>query len=131
MSIFDKMFGGGEKEEKKEPNLNWVSLVEVSQLDVAEMESEHQVVAILKHSTRCGISRMVLRQFENSYDLPEDAAVRLYFLDLLSYREISNEIARRFSVTHQSPQLIVLKNKEVVHHSSHQDIDSGNLKEFL
>ena len=71
------------------------------------------------------------RQFENSYDLPKEAPVDLYFLDLLSYRDISNEIAKRFNVRHESPQLILLQQKKVVHHSSHQDIDVENLKEFL
>ena len=131
MGIFDKMFGGGEKESKNESTLQWTPLNDISQLEVAEMESQQQLVGILKHSTRCGISRMVLRQFENSYDLPEDAPVKLYFLDLLSHRDISNEIANRFKVMHESPQLILLKEKLVVHHSSHQDIDSENLKEFI
>ncbi|MCL6217598.1 bacillithiol system redox-active protein YtxJ [Zunongwangia pacifica] len=131
MGIFDKMFGGGEKESKSESKINWIPLVDLSQLEEAIQQSEQHLVGILKHSTRCGISKMVLRQFENSYDLPDDAPIDLYFLDLLSYREISNEIANRFKVRHESPQLILLQQKEVVHHSSHQDIDVKNLKEFL
>ncbi|MDN3593392.1 bacillithiol system redox-active protein YtxJ [Zunongwangia endophytica] len=131
MGIFDKVFGGGEKEEKKTSAINWTPLTDVSQLEIAEMESQQQLVAILKHSTRCGISRMVLKQFENSYDIPEDAEVKLYFLDLLNHRDISNKIADRFSVRHESPQLILLKGKEVVHHSSHQDIEVQNIKDFL
>ena len=130
MGIFDKMFGGGEKD-SNESKINWIQLTDISQLEIAEMESQQQLVAILKHSTRCGISRMVLRQFESSYDIPEDAEIKLYFLDLLSHRDISNEIAARFKVRHESPQLIVLQHKKVVHHSSHQDIDVENLKVFL
>ncbi|WBL21396.1 bacillithiol system redox-active protein YtxJ [Zunongwangia sp. HRR-M8] len=131
MGIFDKMFGAGDKESKNGSKVNWTALTDISQLEVAEMESQHQLVAILKHSTRCGISRMVLKQFENSYDIPEDAEVKLYFLDLLSHRDISNEIAERFKVRHESPQLIVLQGKKVVHHSSHQDIQVQNIKDFL
>ena len=131
MGIFDKMFGGGEKESNNQSKVNWRPLTDISEVEVAEVESQQQLVAILKHSTRCGISRMVLRQFENSYDLPEDAEVKLYFLDLLSHRDISNEIADRFKVRHESPQLIILQQKQVVHHSSHQDIDVNNIKEFL
>lgn len=130
MGIFDKMFGG-EKESKNESKINWIPLIEVTQLEEAMQQSEQHLVGILKHSTRCGISKMVLRQFENSYDLPKEAPVDLYFLDLLSYRDISNEIAKRFNVRHESPQLILLQQKKVVHHSSHQDIDVENLKEFL
>lgn len=132
MGIFDKLFNGEKKESTGESkNVPWIQLENLEQLEKLEEESKTQPVAILKHSTRCGISRMVLRQFENSYDLEEGEEIKLYFLDLLSYREISNEIANRFNVRHESPQLIVLKNGQVEHHASHQGIDSAKLAEFL
>lgn len=74
---------------------------------------------------------MVLRMFESDYDLGENEPIDLYYLDLITYREISNEIADRFKVRHESPQLIVLKNREVVHHSSHQSISADKLKELV
>lgn len=46
-----------------------------------------------------------------------------YFLDLLAYRSISNEIESRFDVVHQSPQLIVLENGKAIYNASHQNID--------
>lgn len=132
MGIFDKLFKGEKEkttgENKKVP---WIPLDSMEQLEKLEEESKDQPVAILKHSTRCGISRMVLRQFENSYELGEDEEIKLYFLDLLSYREISNEIAARFKVQHESPQLIVLKDGQVKHHASHQAIDATSLSKFL
>jgi bacillithiol system protein YtxJ len=36
----------------------------------------------LKHSTRCSISRMALKQFENEFDLTDK--VTPYFLDLIA-----------------------------------------------
>ena len=72
---------------------------------------------------------MALRQFEKQFEI-DNANVKLYFLDLLSFREISNEIAIRFQVFHQSPQLIVLKEGNTLHHSSHHNIDSGLLEQF-
>ncbi len=55
-------------------------------------------------------------------------SVKPYYLDLLSYREISNSIAHLFDVEHQSPQVIVLKHGEVIFHKSHFDIEFGSLK---
>lgn len=132
MGIFDKLFKG-EKENSGETgkDVPWNELKEISQLDKIEMESEDNYVAILKHSTRCGISRMVLRMFESDYNISEDAPVKLYFLDLIAFREISNEIEKRFNVRHESPQLIILHNKEVVHHSSHQSISAEKLQEMI
>lgn len=115
------------KEEIK--NVPWEELTSLSTLDDIPAESQERPVAILKHSTTCGISRMVLRNFEQEYDLQEDE-VKLYFLDLLKHREISNKIASKFNVPHQSPQLIIIKNGNVVYDASHSEISAESLKRF-
>lgn len=132
MGLFDKMFNSEKKQDKEEKNATpWIDLNSLDQLDEIEKTSEDRTVAILKHSTTCGISRMVLKMFESDYDLEENEPIDLYFLDIKSHRDISNEIAERFKVRHESPQLIVLKNREVVHHSSHQGISANKLKELV
>jgi len=73
---------------------------------------------------------MALRQFEHQFAIEEEK-VKLYFLDLIAFREISNEIAIRFQVMHQSPQLLVIKNGNTVHHSSHYSIDASVLEQLL
>ena len=99
-------------------------------LDAAEKNSQEKIVVLFKHSTRCSISRFVLKQFENSYDIPEDK-MQLYFLDMIEYRPISSEIAERFEVTHQSPQMIVLKDGKAIFNSSHESIDANDLAQFV
>lgn len=130
MGIFNKLFNSEKKENEDKSVTPWIDLNSMEQLDKIENASEGKTVAILKHSTRCGVSRMVLRMFETDYDLDENEPVELYFLDLINNREISNEIAVRFGVKHESPQLIVLKNGKVLHHSSHQGISANKLKEL-
>jgi len=88
--------------------------------------SEQMPVVIFKHSTRCSISRMALKNFENEYDLGENVAA--YFLDLISFREVSNEIASRFNVVHQSPQLLLIVGGKSVYDVSHSSIDAQELK---
>jgi bacillithiol system protein YtxJ len=129
MSFLKKIFKS--KEISKEPKkiIPWNRLTSVDQLIEIEKESFHQSIAIFKHSTRCGTSSMALRQFERQFEI-DNANVKLYFLDLLSFRDISNEIAIRFQVFHQSPQLIVLKDGNTIHHSSHYQIDADLLKQF-
>ena len=132
MGIFDKVFKSERDIAKKEiVEIPWHPLERSEQLDKIEKESEEQPVVIFKHSTRCGISRMVLSSFERSYDLPEDKDVKLYFLDLLAHRDISNEVANKFGVRHESPQMIILKNNVVVHEASHQSIEPESIKEYL
>lgn len=132
MGLFDKVFKSERDIVKKEiEEVPWHSLTESKQLEEIEQESKEQPVVIFKHSTRCGISRMVLNNFEKSYDLPKDREVKLYFLDLLANRDISNEVASRFGVRHESPQMIILKDGKVVHHASHHSIDLQSVKEQI
>lgn len=129
MGLFDKVFKSERDIVKKEiEEVPWHALTESKQLEEIEKESEKMPVVIFKHSTRCGISRMVLNNFERSYDLPKDKQVKLYMLDLIANRNISNEVAERFGVRHESPQMIILKDQQVVHHASHQGIDLQDVK---
>ncbi|MBT8262303.1 MAG: bacillithiol system redox-active protein YtxJ [Bacteroidia bacterium] len=130
MGLFG-LFGSKEPSEKKEKKeIPWDRLTRIEQLDEIVEISKSVPVAIFKHSTSCGISRMALRQFEGSYDL-EANQMRLFYLDLLSYREVSNEVSIRFQVIHQSPQLIVIKNGIAVHSASHHGIMTSRLQDFI
>jgi bacillithiol system protein YtxJ len=76
---------------------------------------------IFKHSTRCSISMMAKKRVEMDLaDLPSD--VKLYFLDLISYRSVSAYIAETFQVHHESPQLLLIKDGECILDQSHGDI---------
>ena len=109
--------------------INWIPLESVEQLEEIESFSIDNTVLVFKHSTRCGVSSMVKRQFEKSLD-ENTRQMKLYYLDLISYREISNEIASRFNIRHQSPQLLLLKNGKVIDHASHHSILDVDLKKL-
>ncbi len=118
------------KEEKVIEQVPWNVLSSMDQLEEIKEQSKSQPVAIFKHSTRCGISRMVMRQFESNYSL-NDTQLKLYYLDLLNYRSISDEVGYAFQVMHQSPQLIVIKNGTAVAHASHHGIQANELEKFI
>jgi bacillithiol system protein YtxJ len=109
--------------------MHWNELTGLEQLEAIINQSEEQPVLIFKHSTRCSISRFALKQFENEFDLTDKIAP--YYLDLLNHRDISNEIAFHFKVQHQSPQILLVKNRVVVYNSSHENIDATELKKYL
>lgn len=125
MSLFNKLFKTSEASEPKKET-PWLPLTELQQLDQIISESFNKPQFLFKHSTRCGISRMVKKQFETDYSWDSNEA-DLYYLDLLNYRAISNEIASRFNVHHESPQLIILKNGVVEAHASHGAINDLDL----
>lgn len=128
MSLFDKIFKSSQDVAKEEiVEVPWHPLTRIEQLEEAEKESFNRRVGIFKHSTRCGISRMVLRNFESKYPSIADDQQKIYFLDLLSNRDISNEIESRYGVRHESPQFLVLKDGKVVRHDSHHGIKAEAL----
>ena len=76
---------------------------------------------IFKHSTRCGTSAMALGRLERQWNSAINP-VKLYFLDLLSYRNVSNCVAETFDVEHQSPQVLLIQNGKCTYTTSHNDI---------
>ncbi|WP_378173025.1 bacillithiol system redox-active protein YtxJ [Aquimarina sp. SS2-1] len=131
MGLFGKFFGSENKEPKEDKQaLPWQELKSLQQLDIIAEASKIKTQAIFKHSTRCGISRMVIKNFESSFDLSEKQ-IDLYYLDLLSHRDISSEITAKFQVYHESPQFIVIRNGVAVHHASHSAITPQVLHQFI
>jgi bacillithiol system protein YtxJ len=131
MGLLNNIFGNKNPIDKKvESDLPWIALVSLSQLEEIETKSANRVQVIFKHSTTCGISRMVMNMFKSSYNYSENQ-IDLYYLDLLSFREVSNGVAEKFKVMHQSPQLLVIRNGSVVAHDSHGSINEISLEKYL
>ena len=131
MGLFD-LFGAKKNTTsgKIEKQLPWNRLVRLEQIQEIVEESKTLPVLIFKHSTRCGISRMVLKSFEKNFEL-NPGAMKMYYLDLLSFRDVSDEVGYRFQILHQSPQVIIIKNGVVVAHASHYDIQLTSLEQFV
>ena len=132
MGIFNKLFGtsAGSVTKKEKKVLPWIALNSINQLDTIVEASMIKTQVIFKYSTRCGISRMVLNQFVDNYNLSEDE-LDLHFLDLIDYRDVSNEVGYKFQVLHESPQVLIIKNGVVVAHASHSGINAIDLNRFL
>ena len=125
MSFFQNIFNSSDDKDLKENKINWNELTDLGQLNEIIFISNEKPVAIFKHSTRCSVSRMALKQFENEFNSSDK--VTPYFLDLIAHRDISNAIADQFGVTHQSPQLILIKDGKAIYNVSHSDIDAEEL----
>ena len=100
-----------------------IALEDIEQLNQLSSTSDKKTI-IFKHSTACPISSMMLKSFEKGLQNTDVGNVDYFYLDIFCYRHISNEIEQRFDVRHESPQLLVIDNGEVVAHASHSDISS-------
>jgi bacillithiol system protein YtxJ len=129
MGLFNSIFGKTDKEQERS-NVNWIPLTSLDQLAEIKEQSKRETVLIFKHSTRCGISSMVIKRFEKLFD-ESMQNMKVYYLDLLNYRDVSNEVGYTFQVMHQSPQLLIIKNETTVFHASHYDITAVNLQQYI
>ena len=111
-------------------NKIWSNLTEENQIAEIIALSNSIPVYIFKHSTTCGISAQAKENVEISFK-NTDKPFLLYYLDLLKYRSISNEVASKFNIHHQSPQLILVHNGEVTFTTSHHKIKSNILEDSL
>ena len=114
----------------KKMNKIWSNLTEESQIAEIIALSNSIPVYIFKHSTTCGISAQAKENVEISFK-NTDKPFLFYYLDLLKYRSISNEVASKLNVHHQSPQLILVHNGEVAFTTSHHKIKTNILEDSL
>jgi bacillithiol system protein YtxJ len=130
MSFLRNIFSNSSSKSEENKNIVSNELNSLQQLDVIDELSFSKPVVLFKHSTRCIISKTALREFERNYNFPHEK-MEWFLLDLLNYREISNKIAERYGVFHQSPQIIVLQNGKAVFDASHENISASDLEEFI
>lgn len=116
--MFEKLFRNTDSNNSK---LNRIDLTEESQIEEFMKLSFQKPVLLFKHSTRCGVSSMVLRRFEKKL-IDKIDKYNYYFVDIIRYREPSNRIAEKFNISHESPQLLIINRGLVSAHDSHNGI---------
>ena len=105
------------------------SLSALEQIRQIKEDSAQHPVVIYKHSTRCGISSMVLNRLERAWNPTELKSTAVYFLDLIRYRDISQEVAAAFNVPHESPQVLLINQGECVYDASHMMVSYPTIKQ--
>ncbi len=103
-------------------------LTNEAQLDDIKQLSFQKPQIIFKHSTTCSISSMAKNRLDKE-EAPDNTD--FYYLDLLTYRSISNAVAEIFKVHHESPQVLLIKNGECVYDESHNGIRMDDIEEQL
>jgi len=107
----------------------WANLNSTEELQQALDSNLGNAKVFFKHSTRCGTSIMAIKSFENSWT--PNPSTELYYIDVLRQRAVSDELAMRTGVRHESPQVIVLRNDELIYHNSHGDISVREITKLL
>ncbi|WP_207514319.1 bacillithiol system redox-active protein YtxJ [Longitalea luteola] len=109
---------------------SWKSVTEKEHFYTLLENSASKPQIIFKDSFTCGISAHAKHRLQNGFEHIADKA-DFHHLDLLTFRPISNLIAEELKVTHQSPQIILVKNRQVIYTSSHHAIDPAVIAKHL
>jgi bacillithiol system protein YtxJ len=104
------------------------SLTTAEDLDGTLELSNEKPVMILKHSTRCPVSFAARQEFETYAESAVERGIACCLVLVVENRALSQEIAARLGVRHQSPQVIFLKNGEALWHDSHDRVNVEALK---
>lgn len=95
---------------------NFIKLDSTEQLEELFRKSHAEPVVLFKHSTACPISAAVYRSVASGLGADVNLVV------VQTARNVSNEIADRTGIRHETPQAIVLKDGKPVYHASHYDV---------
>lgn len=105
--------------------INWQTIS--GEQDLLGLFNSNTTCILFKHSERCIISRMAKKGFEAEYDGTAPA----YLVNVIDQRPVSNQIAHITHVSHQSPQVLVIKNGACVYQASHDHINAEEVKKHL
>ena len=108
--------------------MNWNKITSVDQINELKEESKNKNILIFKHSTRCSVSSMAINRLERAWKEDETEGITPYYLDLIEYRDVSNEIQNTFKVIHESPQILLIKDGECIYDDSHMNINYSSIK---
>ncbi|MBV8880947.1 MAG: bacillithiol system redox-active protein YtxJ [Planctomycetaceae bacterium] len=93
----------------------------------AVLKPSKDPVVLYKHSTQCGMCDGAIEEVQ-AFEEQKPAEVRVYYLDLLAHRDVSNAIAQKLGVRHESPQAIVLKEGKPVAVFNHRQVKAEALR---
>ncbi|MEO6334965.1 MAG: bacillithiol system redox-active protein YtxJ [Pyrinomonadaceae bacterium] len=103
---------------------NFINVDSIAGLDRLFEQSFERPVVLFKHSTTCGISAGVYREVGF-------VASDVNVVVIQTHRDISNAVAMRTGVRHESPQAFVLRDGKPVYHASHYDIEAEHIEASL
>lgn len=111
--------------------MQWKEITSSEDLERIKNESGTRPVVIFKNSNRCSISYAALSDFERDLNSSSSIEADFYMLDVVAHKPVSMQAAEVFKVTHQSPQILLIKNGICTYNNSHFGINLKDIKAQL
>lgn len=93
-------------------------------------ESCQRKIILFKHSTTCPISERAWQEVQ-AFIKENTDDVLVVMIKVIESRPVSNQIANDLEVKHQSPQVLLLSNRKVLWHVSHQSVTRNKIIKAL
>ncbi|MEK4730424.1 MULTISPECIES: bacillithiol system redox-active protein YtxJ [unclassified Paenibacillus] len=94
-------------------------------------ESMERGQVVLKHSTSCPVSANALKEFEQYLKEMPNRKTDYFLVKVIESRPISNKIAEDLNVKHESPQIILIKDKAKYWATSHWAVTTEHIRAVL
>ena len=107
--------------------MNWISLT--TEQEIENIKASNELAVIYKHSTRCMVSIMALKKLKS--ESTGGYAIPFYMIDVVKDRAISRLVADIFSIDHESPQILLVKNGECLYDASHESVSLKPMLGYL
>jgi bacillithiol system protein YtxJ len=105
-------------------------MIKLDTVDQFEQVAENgEPFLLLKHSVTCPISLTAYEEYEKFFN--ENPQYKSCFLTVQDARPLSNYIAEKYHIKHESPQAILFVNKDVAWHASHRQITNTTLRKVI
>ena len=99
---------------------NFIPIEDNSALDRFLADANGSAVVILKHSNTCGVSSRAYGEM-SSFEGP------VGLITVQKARDVSDEIEKRTGIPHETPQLLILRNDQVVFTASHFQVKADGV----
>jgi bacillithiol system protein YtxJ len=110
---------------------NLTPLHDVDAFEQAIAESQDRPVLLFKHSRYCGVSCEAMDELQSHIDGRGDAGVSYKVITVQTHRNVSDAIAQRLGIRHETPQAILLRDGKAVWNASHFRITASQLDQVL
>ena len=93
-------------------------------------ESCQRKIVIFKHSTTCPVSARAWREVQN-FISESTNEVLVTMIKVIESRPVSNQVAEELGIKHQSPQVLLVSDRQVLWNASHQSVTESNIIKAL
>jgi bacillithiol system protein YtxJ len=102
----------------------------IDELERVLAESRQRPLLLFKHSYSCGVSAEALDELL-SHLADARPGARYAMVTVQTHRDVSNAIARKLGVRHETPQALLVRDGEVVWSASHFRVNATELEKAL